>query len=66
MSFNFDNFMAAMGKILPAVGETVIALHPANVAESIKIQLGTQLITAIAASLHESAAATPEPPAPNA
>ena len=58
MSFNFDNFLSAMAKILPAVGETVIALHPGNTAEAIKIQVGTQLITAIATTLHESAQAT--------
>lgn len=55
MSFNFNNFLAAMAKILPAVGETVIALHPNNPNEALKIQVGTQLITAIAATLHESA-----------
>lgn len=57
MSFNFDNFMAAMAKILPVVGETVIALHPNNANEALKIQVGTQLISAIAASLHQSASA---------
>lgn len=72
MSFNFENFLSAMAKILPAVGETVIALHPGNANEAIKIQVGTQLISAIVASLHQSAtapsdtAAAPEIPAPNA
>lgn len=64
MSFNFENFMAAMAKLLPAVGETVIALHPGNVNEAIKIQVGTQLISAIAASLHQSATAPSDAPAP--
>lgn len=62
MSFNFDNFMSAMAKILPAVGETVIALHPSNTNEAIKIQVGTQLISAIAASLHQSAAKASDAP----
>lgn len=64
MSFNFDNFMSAMAKILPAVGETVIALHPGNAAEAIKIQAGTALIQAIASSLHQSATAEPAAPVP--
>lgn len=67
MSFNFDNFLSAMAKMLPAVGEAVIALHPGNAAEAIKIQVGTQLISAIASSLHEAAQATaPEVGTPNA
>lgn len=57
MSFNFENFLAGMAKLLPAVGEAVIALHPNNPNEALKIQVGTQLITAIAASLHESSQA---------
>jgi hypothetical protein len=56
MSFNFENFMSAMAKLLPAVGEAVIALHPNNAAEALKIQVGTQLISMIAASLHQSTA----------
>jgi hypothetical protein len=69
MSFNFDNFMSAMAKLLPAVGEAVIALHPNNATEAMKIQVGTQLISMIAASLHQStataAAVAPAPdPAP--
>lgn len=59
MSFNFDKFMSAMAKILPAVGETVIALHPNNPNEALKIQLGTQLISAIAQTLHQSATTEP-------
>lgn len=58
MSFNFENFMTAMAKLLPAVGEAVIALHPNNPNEALKIQVGTQLISMIAASLHQSTAAT--------
>jgi hypothetical protein len=56
MSFNFDNFISAMAKMLPAVGEAVIALHPNNATEALKIQVGTQLIQVIAGSLHQSAA----------
>lgn len=59
MSFNFDNFLSAMAKIIPVVGETVIALHPNNPNEALKIQVGSQLIAAIAASLHQSAAQSP-------
>ena len=69
MSFNFDNFLSAMAKMLPAVGEAVIALHPNSAAEAIKIQVGTQLISAIAASLHQAsttASDAAETPAPNA
>lgn len=54
MSFNFENFMSAMAKLLPAVGEAVIALHPNNATEALKIQVGTQLISMIAASLHQT------------
>jgi hypothetical protein len=57
VNFNFDNFMTAMAKLLPAVGEAVIALHPNNPNEALKIQVGTQLISMIAASLHQTTAA---------
>lgn len=63
MSFNFDNFLSAMAKMLPAVGEAVIALHPNNAAEALKIQIGTQLISAIATSLHQASAAPSDDPA---
>jgi hypothetical protein len=66
MSFNFENFMSAMAKLLPAVGEAVIALHPNNATEALKIQVGTQLISMIAASLHQSTATAAEAaPAPD-
>lgn len=54
MSFNFTNFMDAMAKLLPAVGEAVIALHPGDAPEAMKIQFGTQLIGILAASLHQT------------
>lgn len=70
MSFNFQNFMDAMAKLLPAVGEAVVALHPNNPNEALKIQVGTQLISMIAASLHQSTATAQvnatEPEAPPA
>jgi hypothetical protein len=62
VSFNFDNFMSAVAKMVPAVGEAVIALHPNNATEAVKIQIGAQLIQAIAASLHQSAAKDPAAP----
>lgn len=58
MSFNFDNFMNAMAKLLPAVGETVIALHPGNPDEAMKIRVGAGLVKAIVDSLHQSSAST--------
>jgi len=54
MSFNFDNFMTAMAKLLPVVGETVIALHPDNPNEAMKIRVGAGLVKAIVDSLHQS------------
>jgi hypothetical protein len=66
MSFNFENFMTAMAKLLPAVGEAVIALHPNNPNEAQKIQVGMQLISMIAASLHQSSANVPGSAPPDA
>jgi hypothetical protein len=51
---NLNNFLAAMTKILPVVGETVIALHPNNPNEALKIRVGAELVKAIADSLHQS------------
>lgn len=59
MSFNFNNFMDAMSKLLPAVGEAVIALHPNNPNEALKIGLGVNLIQAATQILHQSATVVP-------
>jgi hypothetical protein len=69
MSIKFDDFMAAMSKLLPAIGETVVALHPNNANEAMKIGLGINLIQAAATILHQSAtdatATNVSPTAPN-
>ena len=65
---SFDNFLAAAAKTLPVVGEAVIALHPNNPNEAMKIQVGAQLVQMFVASLHQVAtssvaAAAPAQPA---
>jgi hypothetical protein len=69
MSFNLDNFLSAVAKTVPAVGEAVIALHPNNPNEALKIQVGAQLLQMFVASLHQVATSAPAPttdPAPPA
>lgn len=63
MSFNFQNFMTAIGELVPAVGRAVIALHPENPNEAVKIALGVELIQAATAILHQSTSPAPTQPA---
>lgn len=56
MSFKFTDFVDAMAKLLPVVGEAVITLHKDNPNEAFKIGVGVDLIQAAATILHQSAA----------
>ena len=59
MKFNLSNILDALSAGLPAIGQMVVALHPADTAEEIKIAAGVQLVQILAASLHQVAASAP-------
>lgn len=59
MKFNLSNLLDALSAGLPAIGQMVVALHPADTAEEIKIAAGVQLVQILAASLHQVAASAP-------
>lgn len=62
MSFNFNDFISAIGELVPAVGRAVVTLHPNNPNEALKIALGVELIQAATAILHKSTGApAPQP-----
>lgn len=62
MKFNLSNILDALSAGLPAIGQMVVALHPADTAEEIKIAAGVQLVQILAASLHQVAAGAPAQP----
>lgn len=58
--------MNAFSQMLPAIGQTVEALHPGNEKEALKIRAGTALVQALIASLqqaHTESLPGPVPPA---
>lgn len=62
---NLKNFLASMAAMLTPIGEAVIAMHPNNPNEAFKIELGTQLLQGVAATLLQSVnAAQTAAPAP--
>lgn len=64
MKFNLSNILDALAAGLPSIGQMVVALHPGDTAEEIKIAAGVQLVQILAASLHQVAAsAAPAAPA---
>lgn len=63
MKFNLSNILDALAAGLPAIGQMVVALHPADTAEEIKIAAGVQLVQILAASLHQVTSAAPATPA---
>lgn len=56
MKFNLSNILDALAVSLPNIGQMVVALHPGDTAEEIKIAAGVQLVQILAASLHQVAA----------
>lgn len=63
MKFNLSNILDALSAGLPAIGQMVVALHPADTKEEIKIAAGVQLVQILAASLHQVTSAAPATPA---
>lgn len=59
MKFNLSNILDALSAGLPAIGQMVVALHPGDAAEEIKIASGVQLVQILAASLHQVATSAP-------
>lgn len=62
MKFNLSNILDALSAGLPAIGQMVVALHPGDTAEEIKIAAGVQLVQILAASLHQVAVNAPAQP----
>lgn len=61
--FNLSNILDALSAGLPAIGQMVVALHPGDTPEEIKIAAGVQLVQILAASLHQVASTAPAAPA---
>lgn len=64
MKFNLSHILDALSAGLPAIGQMVVALHPGDTAEEVKIAAGVQLVQILAASLHQVAASAPAPAQP--
>lgn len=70
---NLKQLLAGFEAAVPAVGQIVVAMHPEDTAEGIKIAAGIQLFKFVVDGVHQiaaasaaAAAATPAPAVPTA
>lgn len=61
---NLKSFLAGLEAAVPAVGQIVVAMHPENATEGVKIAAGVELFKLVAAGMHQIAAASASPAVP--